>query len=157
MSIRPTTVQHTLRQLKLAVPGGAITYYLGTCHEFWRITQVAGSWGQSAAYGALGLGLTTIALFFYVLLTPWIKGVEPNYRSWRESGVLSSVIPLLTTTIVVGSLLLAVTLGQWSNLGYLKGVVAAAAIYVLAFGLLGLVPVPKAPAARPPNPKARHD
>ncbi|KAF8071970.1 hypothetical protein FPV67DRAFT_1483318 [Lyophyllum atratum] len=143
MSVRPNTAQHTLRQLKLVVPGSAITYYLGTFQEFWRITQSEGSWGQTAAYGALGLGLTTIVLFIYVLLTPWIKGVEPNYRSWRESGILSSVIPLLTTTIVIGSLLLVLTLGQWSNLGYLKGTIGAAAIYILAFGLLGLVPVPK--------------
>lgn len=33
---------------------------------------------RAAAFGALGLGITTIMLFVYVLLTPWIKGVEPN-------------------------------------------------------------------------------
>ncbi|KAF5382098.1 hypothetical protein D9615_004334 [Tricholomella constricta] len=80
MSVRPTTLQHTVRQLKLVIPGGAITYYLGTLHEFWRITQAGATWGQTAAFGALGLGLTTIVLFIYVLLTPWIKGVEPNVR-----------------------------------------------------------------------------
>lgn len=50
MSARPQTVpaaQHTLRQLKLVVPGGAITYYLKTLHEFWRIAQgEGGSWGR---------------------------------------------------------------------------------------------------------------
>ncbi|RDB25812.1 hypothetical protein Hypma_006550 [Hypsizygus marmoreus] len=126
MSVRPTTIQHTLRQLKLVVPGGAITYYLGTLQEFWRITQGAeGSWARTAALGALGHGLVTIALFIYILLTPWIKGVEPNYRSWRESGVLSSVIPILTMSIVVGALLLVFTLGQWSSLGYVQGIIGA--------------------------------
>ncbi|KAG6908337.1 hypothetical protein DXG01_005248 [Tephrocybe rancida] len=114
-------MSHAIRQLKLVLPGGVVTYYLGTLHEFWQITQREGSWGQTAAFGALGLGVTTIALFIYVLMTPWIKGVEPNYRSWRESGILSSVIPVLTATIVVGLLLLVLTLGQWSSLGYLRG------------------------------------
>ncbi|KAF9468097.1 hypothetical protein BDZ94DRAFT_1247174 [Collybia nuda] len=147
MSARPPkipTTQHTLRQLKLVVPGGAITYYLKTLHEFWRIAQgEGGSWGRTIAFVALGHGLTTIALFIYVLLTPWIKGVEPNYRSWRESGILSSVIPVMTATIVIGWLLLVLTLGHWSSLGYVKGVIGVCAVYALTFGLLGLVPVPK--------------
>ncbi|KAG5720220.1 hypothetical protein E4T56_gene3331 [Termitomyces sp. T112] len=143
MSVRPNSAQHAIRQLKLVLPGGVITYYLGTLHEFWRVTQFKDSWGRTAAFGALVLGITTIMLFIYVLLTPWIKGVEPNYRSWRESGILSSVIPILTTTIVVGLLFLVVTLGQWTGLGYLRGTIGAIALYVLIFGLLGLVPVPK--------------
>lgn len=101
------TAQHALRQLKLVVPGAAITYYLETLHEFWRIVLGEGGWwgrfvvqltffGRNANFWplicyrdffcwcrtvaliALGHGLTTIALFIYVLLTPWIKGVEPN-------------------------------------------------------------------------------
>lgn len=35
---------------------------------------------RAAAFGALGLGITTIMLFVYLLLTPWIKGAEPNVR-----------------------------------------------------------------------------
>jgi hypothetical protein len=54
MSARPQTVptaQHTLRQLKLVVPGGAITYYLATLQEFWRIAQgEGGSWGRCVQY-----------------------------------------------------------------------------------------------------------
>ena len=38
-------MQHTLRQLKLVLPGTFITYYLGTLHNFWTILQGAGgSW-----------------------------------------------------------------------------------------------------------------
>jgi len=141
----PSTLsQHVLRQLQLVIPGAAVSYYLGTIQEFWRIAEGgAGGWSRTAALGSLGLGLTTISLFIYVLLTPWIKGIEPNYRSWRESGFLSSIIPLLTASIVVGWLLLVMILGQWSNLGYGEGVIGASAIYALTFGLLGLIPAPK--------------
>ncbi|KAG7089561.1 hypothetical protein E1B28_011233 [Marasmius oreades] len=92
------SLQHILRQFKLIVPGGAAVYYFGTLMEFWRILQHEGEdWGRTSAFGALILGCTTILLFIYVLLTPWIRGVEPDYRSWRESGILSSVIPVWFT------------------------------------------------------------
>ena len=104
------TTQHAIRQLKLVVPGGAITYYLGTFQEFWWIVQGAGgSWGRlvnfrisswycmlnverflvhlhrdrngrTAALAALGHGFTTVVLFVYLLMSPWITGVEPNVR-----------------------------------------------------------------------------
>lgn len=34
--------QHALRQLKLLVPGAAMTYYLGTLDEFWDILRGSG-------------------------------------------------------------------------------------------------------------------
>lgn len=67
-------------------------------------------------------------------------------------------------SIVVGWLLGLLTLGQWSDLGYVKGIVGGeyyliftrpgrsskllllltvSGIYALGFGLLGLLPVPK--------------
>ena len=40
--------QHALRQLKLLVPGAAMTYYLGTLDEFWDILHGnGGSLAQS--------------------------------------------------------------------------------------------------------------
>ena len=40
--------QHALRQLKLLIPGAAITYYLRTWDEFWDILHGSGgSWAQS--------------------------------------------------------------------------------------------------------------
>ncbi|KAF9267776.1 hypothetical protein L218DRAFT_893888 [Marasmius fiardii PR-910] len=139
-----STLQHTLRQFKLIIPGGATVFYFDTLVEFGRILQHEGEdWGRTSAFGALILGLMTISLFIYVLLTPWIRGVEPDYRSWRESGILSSVIPLLTTTIISGWLLLAMTLWHYSESGFLRSVLGACAVYALTFGLLGLVPAPK--------------
>ncbi|KAI3614924.1 hypothetical protein WG66_017011 [Moniliophthora roreri] len=136
--------QHTIRQLKLIIPGGAVVYYFGTLIEFWGILRGDGEdWGRTAAFGALTLGCTTIALFIYVLLTPWIRGVEPDYRSWRQSGILSSVIPVLTTSIISGWLLLLLTLWQYSSSGFLPSLLGACAVYALTFGLLGLLPAPK--------------
>ncbi|KAF8149967.1 hypothetical protein B0H34DRAFT_666562 [Crassisporium funariophilum] len=135
---------HTLRQLKLVLPGAALTYYLGTVHDFLSILHGGGgSWAQTGAFTASGLGIMTIALFIYVLLMPWISGEEPNYQSWRDSGILSSVIPALTGSIVIGWLLAVSTLGQWSSLGYVKGTIGVSAFYALTFGLLGLIPVPR--------------
>jgi len=99
--------------------------------------------GRIAAVMSLALGLIIVILFLYVLLVPWIRGIEPNYLSWRESGVLSSVIPVLTASIVMGWSLLSVTLGRWSSLGYLEGIIGASGLYALVFGLLGLIPAPK--------------
>ncbi|PPQ66559.1 hypothetical protein CVT24_007124 [Panaeolus cyanescens] len=135
---------HTIRQLKLVLPGWAITYYLGTLHNFWYILQGnGGSWAQTAALASSGLGITTVALFIYVLLIPWLTGEEPNYQTWRDSGILSSVIPVLTGSIVFGWLLSVSTMGQFSNLGYIKGTIGVSAFYALTFGILGLIPVPR--------------
>ncbi|KAJ7931500.1 hypothetical protein B0H13DRAFT_1594129, partial [Mycena leptocephala] len=98
------------------------------------------------------LGVLTVALFIYILLTPWIHNVTPDFRSWRESGVLSSVIPMLTFSIVTGWLSMTVTLGQWTSLGYPKASWAVtSAIYALTFGLLGLIPAPRIRAPRRPD------
>lgn len=35
---------------------------------------------RTAAVTSLGLGLVIVALFLYVLLVPWIRGIEPNVR-----------------------------------------------------------------------------
>jgi hypothetical protein len=145
MSSRSTLYsQHTLRQLKLIVPGVVITYFLGTLHELWGVYHgQVGSWPRSAALIFLANGVITIGLFIYVLLTPLIKGVEPDFRSWRQSGLLSRVIPVLTASMVTGWLELVYMLGQWTRLGFGKGLVAACGLYVTVFGMLGLLPAPK--------------
>ncbi|KAJ7170673.1 hypothetical protein C8R43DRAFT_980411 [Mycena crocata] len=146
----PRWSSHALRQLQLVVPGAAVTYYLDTIHHISAalVSADVGSWGRTAALGSLSLGVLTVALFVYILLTPWIHSVTPDFRSWRESGMLSSVIPILTFSIVTGWLGLTVTLGQWTSLGYAKAVVGTSAIYALTFGLLGLVPAPRIRAQR---------
>ncbi|KAH7908454.1 hypothetical protein BJ138DRAFT_1068801 [Hygrophoropsis aurantiaca] len=136
---------HTLRQLKFVVPGAAITYYFNTHRVFLGVlwSQKSDSWGRALALSSLGFGSLVITLFLYVLLVPWIYGIEPDYRSWRESGILSSVIPILTTSILTGWSLLSLTLGRWSDLGYIEGMIGASGLYTLAFGLMGLLPAPK--------------
>ncbi|EGN99268.1 hypothetical protein SERLA73DRAFT_73804 [Serpula lacrymans var. lacrymans S7.3] len=136
---------HTLRQLKFVIPGTAITYYLDTYHVFLSLLTNNGSdgWGSTFALGSLTLGGLVVVLFLYVLLVPWIRGIETNYRSWRESGILSSVIPILTASILTGWSLLSFTLGGWSGLGYLKGIIGASGLYALVFGLMGLISAPR--------------
>ncbi|KAH7930142.1 hypothetical protein BV22DRAFT_1028642 [Leucogyrophana mollusca] len=143
--LRRSFSTHTLRQLKFVVPGAAITYYFNTHRVFLSLLWNQGSdgWARALALSSLGLGSLVISLFLYVLLVPWIYGIEPDYRSWRESGVLSSVIPVLTTSILTGWSVLSLTLGRWSSLGYLEGTIGASGLYALAFGLMGLLPAPK--------------
>ncbi|KIL67582.1 hypothetical protein M378DRAFT_73345 [Amanita muscaria Koide BX008] len=136
--------RHTARQLKLAIPGLLVTYYLGTLPEIWGVYYgQVGTWPRSAALICLVNAFITIGLFIYVLLTPLIKGVEPDFRSWRKSGLLSRVIPVLTASMVTGWLALVFTLGQWSRLGFGKGLVGACGLYATVFGMLGLLPAPK--------------
>lgn len=101
------------------------------------------------AIASTGMEGLVIILFLYVLLVPWIHAIEPDvgsfhyshsrslyilinnqYRSWRDSGILSSVIPILTVAILVGWSLLCFTLGRWSSLGYLQGAVGGELIIV---------------------------
>ncbi|EPQ54094.1 hypothetical protein GLOTRDRAFT_106629 [Gloeophyllum trabeum ATCC 11539] len=89
------------------------------------------------------MGALTVCLFLYVLLVPWIRGLPPDYRSWRQSGELSKVIPMLTASIVTGWSSLSFTLARWSGLGFMEGIIGASGVYALAFGLLGLLPAPR--------------
>ncbi|KAF8656185.1 hypothetical protein AX16_002624 [Volvariella volvacea WC 439] len=80
-STQPRRKSHTWSQLKLVIPGGAITYFLGTIQEFSRLLdQTSSSWARTVALVAMAHGAATVALFIYVLLTPWLKGVEPDVR-----------------------------------------------------------------------------
>jgi succinate dehydrogenase/fumarate reductase cytochrome b subunit len=138
--------RHTLRQLKFIIPGATITFLLNTHRILFGLLSTPnaspGNWSRIVALIASCLGGLVVLLFLYVLLVHWFRGVEPNYRSWRQSGVLSRVIPTLTAAIVAGWSLLSITLGKWSSLGYLKGTIGASGLYALVFGLIGLVPAP---------------
>ncbi|KAJ7274419.1 hypothetical protein B0H12DRAFT_1006926 [Mycena haematopus] len=151
VSESPRWSSHILRQLQLVVPGGVITWYLDTISHLAAASANVGSWGRTGTLASLALGVLTVTLFIYILLTPWIHNVTPDFRSWRESGVLSSVIPMLTFSIVTGWLTMTVTLGQWTSLGYPKAIVGTSAIYALTFGFLGLIPAPRIRAARRPD------
>ncbi|KAI0783690.1 hypothetical protein C8Q75DRAFT_810745 [Abortiporus biennis] len=138
--------RHTLRQLKFILPGGLTTWYFDSHHELWRILEGehdVGGWARTFAAIILASALLTISLFLYILTLPLITGEQPNYRHWRQSGVLSRVIPVLTTSILTGWSLLSYTLGHWSSLGYVEGTIASTGLYALSFGLLGLLPAPQ--------------
>ncbi|KAH9945223.1 uncharacterized protein BXZ73DRAFT_96214 [Epithele typhae] len=138
--------RHTLKQLKFVLPGGLLTYYFDSPHILLHMLEAEGGstgWARFSARMSLFSAAVTVSLFLYVLVLPLLQGEQPNYRHWRQSGVLSTVIPIMTTSIVAGWSLLVYTLGKWSSLGYLEGVIAASGLYALAFGLLGLIPAPK--------------
>ncbi|KAH8100847.1 hypothetical protein BXZ70DRAFT_936190 [Cristinia sonorae] len=138
--------RHTLRQLKFILPGGLVTLWLDSHHKFWRIYNGeagTGSFAWTVSLLALVSGVLTIGLFMYVLMFPLIRGEQPDYKHWRQSGFLSTVIPVMTASILTGWSLLTYTLARWSNLGYIEGVIGASGLYALAFGLLGLIPAPR--------------
>ncbi|KAL4063553.1 hypothetical protein V8B97DRAFT_1522051 [Scleroderma yunnanense] len=137
--------RHTFRQLKFIIPGALITYIFDTHRVFLGLlnSPEPNDWARTSAVLSLALGSIVVGLFLYVLLIPWIRGIDPNYRSWRQSHILSSVIPILTVAILGGWSLLSFTLGTWSSLGYLEGTIGASGLYALTFGLIGLLPAPK--------------
>ncbi|KAI0671881.1 hypothetical protein C8Q78DRAFT_803309 [Trametes maxima] len=158
--------RHTLKQLKFVLPGGLLTYYFDSYNALIHLLRgkddvqdwsryvcptimhtVRSTSGHDlyrfAARISVLAAVVTVSLFLYVLVLPLIQGAQPNYRHWRQSGVLSTVIPIMTTSIVAGWSLLAYTLGRWSSMGYVEGVIAASGLYALSFGLLGLIPAPK--------------
>lgn len=130
------------------------------------VEQKFNSGTRKLAFLWLGVGVTTVLGFLYLLMIPWTKGVQPNvsrkpsashavamthavldpqYRSWRESTELSSVIPVrclepqpktadkppdkvLALEIVLGWFLLSITLGAFSGGGYFEGVVGGASL-----------------------------
>ncbi|KZV60642.1 hypothetical protein PENSPDRAFT_593837 [Peniophora sp. CONT] len=135
---------HLVRQLRFVVPGGAATYVLGTLEKMHDPSLTVDCRGHRPLFAtSLAAGVTTVLLFLYILLIPVIKGIPPNYRSWRESGELSSVIPGLTASIIVGWTSLAYVLGRYSSLGYLKGTISSLGLYALGFGIMGLLPAPR--------------
>lgn len=134
--------KHTLKQLKFVLPGGVVTYLLGTIAKLGQLLEDESRWARIYAQSSVGCGVITVGLFLYILLVPWLRGVRPNYSQWRQSGELSTVVPILTALMALGWPLLSYTLSHWTDLGFLKGVMASSALYALGFGLLGLVSVP---------------
>ncbi|ETW83072.1 hypothetical protein HETIRDRAFT_315296 [Heterobasidion irregulare TC 32-1] len=135
--------RHTLRQLRFVVPGGAVTYWLHTLEELRTMWYGARGWSRPLVLTSVLSGLLTVTLFIYILLIPVIKGIPPNYRSWRQSGELSSVIPILTASMIIGWSILSFLLGRYSSLGYVQGIIGSSGLYALAFGIMGLLPAPR--------------
>ncbi|KAF8486161.1 hypothetical protein DFH94DRAFT_171598 [Russula ochroleuca] len=134
---------HLSRQLRFVLPGAATTYWLHTPSVLARIWADAAPLARPLVGLSAFSGLLTVALFLYILLIPVIKGIPPNYRSWRQSGELSSVIPVLTVSTISGWAALCGVLGRYSGMGYVLGVIAGSGLYALAFGIMGLLPAPR--------------
>ncbi|KAI0314617.1 hypothetical protein OF83DRAFT_1135978 [Amylostereum chailletii] len=134
---------HFVRQLRFVGPGGAVTYWLGVLPQLGQVWTDADGLSRPLMFASILSGVLSISLFMYILLIPVFKGIPPNYRSWRESGELSSVIPVLTATMILGWSSLTFVLGHYSSLGYIQGVVGSSGLYALAFGIMGLVPAPR--------------
>jgi len=114
--------QHTIRQLKLIVPGGVLVWYFDALKEFWKALHSEADWGRcvqmsswwfvllpdvksrTVTLASLLAGCTTISLFIYVLLTPWIRGVEPDV-----CGKHSLALSMLT---------ISCSIARGGNLGY---------------------------------------
>ncbi|KAM5538571.1 hypothetical protein V8D89_001413 [Ganoderma adspersum] len=138
--------RHTLKQLKFVLPGGLLTYYFDSYNLLLRLLNGEGGdqgWSRFSARLSLLAAVVTVFSFLYVLVLPLVRREQPDYRHWRVSGVLTPVVPVMTASLVAGWSLLVYTLGRWSSLGYLEGVIAATGLYALAFGLLGLIPAPR--------------
>ncbi|KAI0279741.1 hypothetical protein BGY98DRAFT_915448 [Russula aff. rugulosa BPL654] len=134
---------HLSRQLRFVLPGAAITYWFHTPSLLARIWADAAPLARPLVGLSVLSGLLTIALFLYILLIPVIKGIPPNYRSWRQSGELSSVTPVLTVSTISGWAALCGVLGRYSGMGYILGTIAGSGLYALAFGIIGLLPSPR--------------
>ncbi|THH09155.1 hypothetical protein EW145_g2221 [Phellinidium pouzarii] len=72
--------RHTLKQLKFVLPGGFVTYVLGTLARFWQLVEEESGWARLYARMSLACGLMTVVLFLYILLVPWLRGAQPNVR-----------------------------------------------------------------------------
>jgi hypothetical protein len=100
-SIGRVISKHTIRQLKFIIPGAAITYAFNTHHVFLELLtrqDVEGQWGRWAtidrflnnylrlirlfAFASTGFEGLVIILFLYILLVPWIHGLEPDVSSF---------------------------------------------------------------------------
>ncbi|KAF8507669.1 hypothetical protein JB92DRAFT_2734775 [Gautieria morchelliformis] len=135
-------VEHTRKQLKYVATGGMITWFTAVFSQLRELLRDAK--GSARVFTSLSvlLGITTILLFLYLVFLPRVRGVNPNYSSWRDSPELAVVIPILTTSIVVGWSSLVFTLSTWSSLGTIWSIVGSGGLYALCFGLIGLIPVP---------------
>ncbi|TFL03855.1 hypothetical protein BDV98DRAFT_563169 [Pterulicium gracile] len=139
----PRPALHIMRQLKFVVPGALATYYFDTHTELLALALGGAGLARTTALAVLAIGLLTVTLFVYVLLMPLLRGTDTDFKRWRESGVLSHVIPILTASIVLGWSLLVTVLGLWTDMGVGQGIIGASGLYALTFGLLGLIPAPK--------------
>lgn len=135
--------QHVLRQFRFILPGALATYFLHTYAQLWLLLVNASGWAWFSALLSVTTGSLSVGLMLYILVGISLKGAPPDFKRWRESGELSIVIPTLTASMIVGWSTLTYTLAYWAGMGFIEGIIGSSGLYALAFGLCGLIPVPR--------------
>ncbi|CAG7852837.1 SubName: Full=Uncharacterized protein {ECO:0000313/EMBL:CCA71440.1} [Serendipita indica DSM 11827] len=144
-------LKHNSKQLRWIALGGALSYYTDVVALLRNLVRPPSSgdtledgegwtWSRMSAVASVGLGSLTILLFLYLLLLPKLSGRRLEYSQWRNSEQLRIVIPILTVTIFSGWTFLVFALYA-SSLGFLLSFLGASGLYILSFGLLGLIPI----------------
>ncbi|KAK8869593.1 hypothetical protein IAR55_000160 [Kwoniella newhampshirensis] len=171
----PTKVTSAIiKHGKYIALGGVGCWWVGLLGAVRKVLDGERGWVRRVLVLGLGLHVTTITIFLYlVLFLPWLRGYIPNYLNWQKSARLRIIVPLLTTTILLGWTCLVVSLSQAGKrtmfesaidavkglgnasleqmegaegLGVFKAMAGATALYTLTLGVLGLIPAPaKAP------------
>ncbi|WWC69208.1 uncharacterized protein I206_103145 [Kwoniella pini CBS 10737] len=127
-------------------------------------------WIRKAMITGLGSLAATISIFLYlVLFLPWFRGYIPNYPKWQTSARLKVIVPLLTTTILLGWTCIVISLSQAGKrsilhsavdavkavgnasleqmegergLGVFRSMAGTTALFTLTLGILGFIPAP---------------
>ncbi|KAF8322512.1 hypothetical protein DL93DRAFT_2071291 [Clavulina sp. PMI_390] len=139
------------KQLQFVGFGAATSYYLDTFshlnHILTNNSVYSVPWLSTSL--ALVCAVITAVGFLYVLVyLPRFKGVRVDYEKWRETE-LKWAVPVLTASIMTGWHAFLYVLWRYSSLSFIWSAVADLGIYTLSFGILGLIPHPPLPRARP--------
>lgn len=107
----PKSLINLGKQLKYLSIGLVLTSYFQVYSHLADALSFGISSSSSAQLALLSIGLlvTTVLLFTYVLLLP-ARGYNINYADWRRDAHLSTAIPLLTASILLGWTTLLITL-----------------------------------------------
>ncbi|KAI9637968.1 uncharacterized protein MKK02DRAFT_42349 [Dioszegia hungarica] len=152
--------------------GSAGLWYTGLIPHARGILEsnMAKGWAGRLLMLAIGLHGTTVAIFLYlVVFLPWLRGYIPNYPLWQQSARLRIIVPLLTSTILLGWTSFVISLTQAgdrsvlgalgdavkavgegdsarlraeSGMGVWRAMAGSTALYVLTLGVLGFIPMP---------------
>lgn len=106
----PKSLVNLRKQLKYLIIGGVLTSYFQVySHLADALSLGVSSSSAKLALLSVVLLVATVVLFGYVILLP-ARGQTVNYIEWRSDSRLSTSIPLLTASIILGWITLLVTL-----------------------------------------------
>ncbi|KIM24421.1 hypothetical protein M408DRAFT_331789 [Serendipita vermifera MAFF 305830] len=140
--------KHTIKQLRWIALGGVLTYYTEVVHHLRALIdsrdglEASWPWSRIGGWASAALGGMTVVLFLYLLLLPKLlgRGVEYSPTQYRNNDRMKVVIPVLTATIFFGWSTLVTSLYLFSPLGFILSVLASSGLYILSFGVIGVLP-----------------